>query len=141
MKVWSPRIFVLRQYRQLTASDINFAIVRPLVFKYAKLANLATTYACLVVRSHFITLADSDLAHANVMASRAMLCEILAMKLVRHFASDQLILAAVLTTSWSPIAGAPLEVIADVRSALGGDEEDMDEATLCGQQYQTCGSI
>ena len=37
------------------------------------------------------------------------------------------VLAAVLTTSWSPIAGAPTEVVADVRSALGGDEEDMDD--------------
>lgn len=82
--------------RQLTASDINFAIVRPLVMRYAKLKNMAVVYACLVVRSHFIEASDSDLAYSNVMVSRAMMCEILAMKLVRTFANDKLELAAVL---------------------------------------------
>ncbi|KAL5526362.1 hypothetical protein ACEPAF_8085 [Sanghuangporus sanghuang] len=114
-------------WEQLTASDINFAIIRPLVYKYARLKNMAVVYACLVVRSHFIQVTDDDLANANVMASRAMMCEILAMKLVRTFASSKLELAAVLTTSWSPIAGAPPEVVEAVLEALGGDEEDLDD--------------
>ncbi|KAL5504342.1 hypothetical protein ACEPAH_8416 [Sanghuangporus vaninii] len=114
-------------WEQLTASDINFAIIRPLVYKYAKLSNMAVVYACLVVRSHFIQVTDDDLANANVMASRAMMCEILAMKLVRTFASSKLELAAVLTTSWSPIVGAPPEVVEAVLEALGGDEEDLDD--------------
>ncbi|KAH8112747.1 receptor-activated Ca2+-permeable cation channel [Phellopilus nigrolimitatus] len=116
-------------WEQLTASDINFAIIRPLVFKYAKLKNMGVVYACLVVRSHFISITDEDLAHANVMASRAMLCELLAMKLVRHFANNKLELTAVLTTSWNPISGAPQDVVEDVKESLGGDEKDLDDPT------------
>lgn len=88
---------------------------------------MAAVYACLVVRSHFISLSDDDLANANVMASRAMTCELLAMKLVRHFANDKILLAAVLTTSWSPIAGASPEIVAEVRDSLGGDDDDLDD--------------
>lgn len=106
---------------------MNFAIVRPLVFKYAKLDNLAVVYACLVVRSHFINLVDDNLADANIMASRAMMCELLAIKLVRHFANDKIQLASVLTTSWSPVAGAPPGIVNEVRRSLGGDEREMDD--------------
>ena len=78
----------------MTASDVNFAIVRPLVFKYARLDNMAVIYACLVVRSYFLDEAESNLAYAGVMLSRAMLCEILAMKLLGYFAQSQIQLVA-----------------------------------------------
>lgn len=84
-------------------------------------------YACLVVRSHFINLVEGNLADANIMASRAMMCEILAMKLIRHFANDKIQLASALTTSWSPVAGAPPAVVNEVRRSLGGDEKDLDD--------------
>ncbi|KAA1467684.1 hypothetical protein DENSPDRAFT_813509 [Dentipellis sp. KUC8613] len=113
---------------QLTASDINFAIVRPLVFKYARLQNPSVVYAALVVRSHFLAAAEDDLAYSGVSLSRACLCEILAMKLVNHFANNQLQLVSVLTTSWSPLAGAPETVVHDVHSILGGsDDDEMDD--------------
>ena len=102
---------------------MNFALVRPLVFKYARLRNPAIVYACLVVREHFITLAEQDLAFSGVSFSRAILCEILAMKLVHHFASNRLELVSVLTTSWSPLAGAADDVIEDVKSALGRKDD------------------
>ena len=63
------------------------------------------------------------------MAARAMACEILAMKILRHFASSPIELASVLTTSWSPIAGAPEEVVGEVRSVLGRGEEDVEDPT------------
>jgi hypothetical protein len=108
---------------QLTASDVNFALVRPLVFKYARLRNPAIVYVCLVVREHFITVAEQDLAFSGVSFSRAILCEILAMKLVHHFASNQIELVSVLTTSWSPLAGAAGYVIEDVKSTLGRKDD------------------
>jgi len=37
----------------LTASETNFAIARPPVFKYARLENLDVLYRCLIVRSRF----------------------------------------------------------------------------------------
>ncbi|KAF9466490.1 receptor-activated Ca2+-permeable cation channel [Collybia nuda] len=111
---------------QLTASDINFSIVRPIVAKYARLKNMAVVYACLVVRSYFLSESESDLAYAGVMQSRATLCEILAMKLLSRFASNHIQLVAVLTTRWNPLAGAAFEIVEQVKHSLGGDEEDMD---------------
>ncbi|KAJ7274546.1 hypothetical protein B0H12DRAFT_1228255 [Mycena haematopus] len=106
---------------QLTASDINFTIVRPIVLKYAKLKNMAVVYACLVNRAYFLEESEDDLAYAGVMLSRATLCEILAMKLLSHFASNHITLVAVLTTSWSPLAGASSEVIEEVKQVLGSN--------------------
>ncbi|KAF7330430.1 hypothetical protein MVEN_02481800 [Mycena venus] len=106
---------------QLTASDINFTIVRPIVLKYAKLKNMAVVYACLVNRAYFLEESENDLAYAGIMLSRATLCEILAMKLLSHFASNHITLVAVLTTSWSPLAGASPEVIEEVKQVLGSN--------------------
>jgi hypothetical protein len=106
---------------QLTASDINFAVIRPLVFKYAKLQNMSVVYACFVVRSHFLSEAQDQLAYSGVMYSRANVCEILAMKLLARFSNNELQLAATLTASWNPLAGAPVDIIMDVREAIGQD--------------------
>lgn len=114
-------------WEQLMASDINFAVVRPLVTKYAKLRNMAVVYACMVVRSYFLAQSASDLAHAGVMYSRATLCEIMALKLLSHFASSKIQLVAVLTTLWCPLAGAPDDVIEEVKYSIGGEDEDVDD--------------
>ncbi len=45
------------------------------------------------------------------------------MKLVHHFASNQIELVSVLTTSWSPLAGATNDVIEDVKNILGNNED------------------
>lgn len=111
---------------QLTAADINFAIIRPLVFKYAKLQNMAVVYVCFVVRAHFLAEADNGLAYAGVMLSRASVCEILAMKLLSRFSANQLQLAATLTASWNPLAGAPADIVDEVRTAVGGEEQLQD---------------
>ncbi|KAI0312291.1 hypothetical protein OF83DRAFT_1166026 [Amylostereum chailletii] len=111
---------------QLTASDINFAIVRPLVFKYARLTNPAILYVCLVVRSHFLNAAEDDLAFSAVNCSRANLCELLAMKLVNHFAHNRIQLVSVLTAGWNPLTGAAPDVVSDVKSLLGGDDKNID---------------
>ncbi|KAG6879687.1 hypothetical protein C0992_012985 [Termitomyces sp. T32_za158] len=108
-------------WEQLTASDINFSIVRPLITKYARLENMAVVYACLVVRSYFLSQCERDLSTAGVMFSRATLCEILAMKLLRRFASNHIKLVAVLTTRWNPLAGATSEIVDEVSLAVGGD--------------------
>lgn len=119
----------------LTASDINFAVVRPLVFKYAKLQNMAVIYACFVVRSHFLSEAEEHLAYSGVMISRAALCEILATKLLARFSSNSLQLAATLTASWNPLSGAPADILNDVREAVGG--EDNMEDPQCA--LEVCG--
>lgn len=52
------------------------------------------------------------------MTARATFTEIMAMKLISHFASDRIQLAAVLTTSWSPLAGAPPDVAEEITQTL-----------------------
>ncbi|KAF8837769.1 hypothetical protein BDN67DRAFT_1071196 [Paxillus ammoniavirescens] len=109
-------------WEQLTAADVNFAVVRPLANKYARLRNMAVIYACMVVRSYFLSQAATDLAHSTVMSSRATLCEIIALKLLCHFASSKVQLVAVLTTLWNPLAGAPLDVVEEVKEVIGQED-------------------
>lgn len=127
---WTPLSAADLQTSQLTASDINFAVVRPLVFKYARLDNMAVVYACFVLRAHFLSEASEDLAYSGVMYSRASLCEILAMKLLGTFASNKMRLVAALTATWSPLAGAPLDVVQEVKSIMGTDEQDDPQCAL-----------
>lgn len=88
---------------------------------------MAVVYACLVVRSYFQAESDSDLAYASVMQSRAMLCEILAVKLLNRFASNHIVLVGVLMTRWNPLAGATYDIIDQVKISLGQEEDsDMD---------------
>lgn len=110
---------------QLTASDINFAVIRPLVSKYARLKNPAAVYACLVVRSHFLSMAGEDMAYTGIMLARADMCEILAMKLLNRFSSRKIQLTCVLMTSWDPLAGAPGDVYEDLKALLGRDCGEM----------------
>ncbi|KAG5646123.1 hypothetical protein DXG03_004362 [Asterophora parasitica] len=122
-----PLIPSLKKDAILTASDINFTIVRPIVQKYARLKNMAVVYSCLVVRHYFLSESEGDLANAGVMQSRATLCEILAMKLLSRFASNHIQLVAVLTTRWNPLAGATSDIVEQVSQSVGGDE-DIDSA-------------
>lgn len=105
-------------WEQLTGSDFTFSITRPLIEKYSRLNNMAIVYVCLVVRSYFLSQAEADLSVFNTMTARATFTEIMAMKLISHFASDRIQLAAVLTTSWSPLAGAPPDVAEEITQTL-----------------------
>ena len=111
--------------RQLTAADINFSIVRPIVTKYARLKNMSVVYVCLVVRSYFLAAAETKLAFSGVMNARASLCEILAMKLLSRFATNYIQLVAVLTTSWNPLAGATNQVLDEVKQVLNAHDDDI----------------
>ncbi|KAF8962728.1 hypothetical protein BDZ97DRAFT_1920296 [Flammula alnicola] len=117
-------------WEQLTAADINFSIVRPIVGKYARLKNMAVVYVCLVVRSYFLAEAETELAVAGVMLSRASLCEILAMKLLSRFATNYIQLVAVLTTTWNPLAGATNQVVEEVKHVLNDDDIDSVQSAI-----------
>ncbi|KZP22753.1 hypothetical protein FIBSPDRAFT_890108 [Athelia psychrophila] len=109
-------------WEQLTTADITFSIIRPLVFKYARLDNMATVYACMVVRSYFLGEAESNLAYSGVNISRASLCEILAMKLLGYYAENKIHLVA----GWEPLAGAPDAIAKEVRASMGSQDEPHD---------------
>lgn len=91
--------------------------------KYARLKNMSIIYVCLVVRSYFLAEAETDLAFANMMLSRANLCEILAMKLLSRFATHYLQLVAVLTTAWNPLTGATEDVVQEVKQSLNHHDD------------------
>ena len=83
---------------------------------------MAIVYACLVVRSYFLSQSTGNLAQSGVMDARAMLCEIMAMKLLNRFASDYIRLVAVLTTRWNPLAGAASDIVDQVQQVLAQEE-------------------
>jgi len=86
---------------------------------------MSIIYVCLVVRSYFLAQAETDLAFANMMLSRANLCEVLAMKLLSRFATNYIQLVAVLTTTWNPLTGASQDVIQEVKQSLNAHDDDM----------------
>jgi hypothetical protein len=70
-------------FDELHSVDVNFTVVRPLALKYARAQSIAIIYTLLLVRCHFASEAERDLAFASVNATRASLCELLAIKLLR----------------------------------------------------------
>jgi hypothetical protein len=112
------------KFRELAASEIS--IVRPLAFKYARLHNLAIVYACIVVRSYFLSEAEADLSYSGVMMARANLCEMLATNLLTRFASNHIQLVAVMTTEWNPLAGAPPDMIDKIKAAIRRRDGEVD---------------
>lgn len=99
---------------------------------------MAVIYACMVVRSYFLAQSASNLAHSSVMSSRATLCEIMALKLLSHFASSKVQLVAVLTTLWNPLAGAPMDIVEEVKEVIG--EEDCMESSQSAIEVGTFSS-
>ena len=95
------------------------------MIKYARTKNISVVYVCLVVRSYFLTEAETGLAFANLMLSRADLCEIMAIKLLSRFATNYIQLVAVLTTAWNPLIGANPHVVQEVKQVLKAQEDDM----------------
>ena len=69
------------------------------------------------------------------MMSRAALCELLAIKLARYYANDKTALATALTTNWRPTAGAPSEVVAEIKDRVGGSEEDLEDPNNALEVY------
>ncbi|KAG8886401.1 hypothetical protein FRB97_004936 [Tulasnella sp. 331] len=111
-------------WEQLNAPEINFSIVKPLVAMYARIHNKAVIYAFLVVRSHYMTSADEDLAFANMFMARAAFCELMAMKLLREFPNFDLVV--VCTTPWNALQGATDEMLQSIRKEVGDDDMKAD---------------
>lgn len=93
-------------WEELTSVDLNFTIVRPLAIKYSSLRSLAILYCLLLNRIEFQREATRDLAFQSVNNTRAALCELLAIKLLRTFSNDGLELVTALSASFHPLAGA-----------------------------------
>jgi hypothetical protein len=72
---------------------------------------MAIIYCALLAKSHYMELSEKNLAQAGTNTSRASLCELLAIKLLKRFSTTRIELAAVLTTSWNPCQGVSSQTL------------------------------
>ncbi|KIL69255.1 hypothetical protein M378DRAFT_21449 [Amanita muscaria Koide BX008] len=109
----------------LTAPDLTYTVIRPLVDKYTALqndGNMSIVFCCLLNRIHFLR--DDNLATASLSNTRALLCEILASRLFKQYGNDMLSLARVLTTIWPVYNGADPRIVRRAREERDGDLDD-----------------
>ncbi|KAF9266958.1 hypothetical protein L218DRAFT_921774 [Marasmius fiardii PR-910] len=111
-------------YEALTAPDLTYTLIRPLVEKYTAIqqdGNMAIVFCLLVNRVHFHR--DKALTTHSISRSRAELCEILAIRVLCEYGDNMMDLALVLTTSWPVYNGADDRVIELARQ----ERESLDE--------------
>jgi hypothetical protein len=99
---------------------LNVSVIRPLVDKLYEQDDISIVYALLVNRAQFL----SEQAHLsnrqNVNYTRAMLCELIATRILRRFNEDNegphnlLVLAHILIAGFEPFQNAPEEIRAEV---------------------------
>ncbi|KAJ8095307.1 hypothetical protein PM082_010530 [Marasmius tenuissimus] len=111
-------------YEALTAPDLTYTLIRPLVEKYGAVqqdGNRSVVFSFLINRIHFSR--DKNLTTASVSRSRAELCEILATRILREYGNSMMDLALALTTSWSVYTGADDRLMEMARN----EREDLEE--------------
>ncbi|KAG8904106.1 hypothetical protein FRB99_002225 [Tulasnella sp. 403] len=96
----------------LSAPDLTYSLVQPLYDKYSEMQNMATVFCFLLNRVHYLR--DQALSTIPLSQSRAALCELIAIRLLRDYAESTMELATVMTTSWCIYAGAGPEVLVKV---------------------------
>lgn len=116
-------------WEDLTGHELNFALVRPLALKYSKLRSPAILYALLFTRIHFLRESERDLAYRTVNETRAALCELLATKLLRTFATDGMELVTALAAPFWPWQGADETTLAAAKARGMGGEDAESQAT------------
>ncbi|KAI1128892.1 nonselective cation channel [Nemania abortiva] len=101
---------------QLGDLRLNVSVVRPLVDKLYELDDISIVYCLLVNRSQFLHEQEHMSNRQNVYFTRAMLCEIVATRILRRFGDDNpgseglLLLAKILVAGFEPFQNAPEEV-------------------------------
>ncbi|KJK79968.1 hypothetical protein H634G_04207 [Metarhizium anisopliae BRIP 53293] len=104
--------YTLDHFRQ---PSLNALIVRPLVDRLYETQNISIVY-CLLANRVFFLKSQSGLATQSVNRARAILCELVATRVIRRFHEDNpgneglLLLAQILVEGFDPFDGAPYEV-------------------------------
>ncbi|ORX39230.1 hypothetical protein BD324DRAFT_618919 [Kockovaella imperatae] len=111
-------------YEQLHAPDSTYTIVRPLTEKYLELQNQSIIF-CLLLNKIQFTRDSAQLSISTLSTSRATLCEVLAIRVLRGWSERTLPLATVLLTPWALYQGASPEVIA--RAKEEGDDDILNQ--------------
>ncbi|EWC46026.1 hypothetical protein DRE_04819 [Drechslerella stenobrocha 248] len=102
--------------KQLRDPRTNTSVVRPLVDKYYELKDVSIVFCLLVNRMQFRSEQTQQSHEQSINLSRAILCELVATRILRRFHEDNpgqdglLLLANVLVTGFSPFQGAPVDV-------------------------------
>lgn len=111
---------------QLRAPRINASVVRPLANRLFDLNDVSVPYCLLVNKLQFLR-EQTFTAHQTITATRAMMCELLAQKIMRRFDEETpghdglLLLANMIAAGFEPFQNAPEEVS---RQALGWTVQD-----------------
>ncbi|KKY28286.1 putative nonselective cation channel [Phaeomoniella chlamydospora] len=102
---------------QLRSARINIQIIRPLVDQFYKLQDVSIIYCLLVNRMQFLREQSYQAQHQTVRLTRALVCELIAEKIIRRFGEHNpgpkglLLLANILVAPFEPFQNAPEEVI------------------------------
>ena len=100
---------------QLRAPRINVAIVRPLVNRLWNGKDVSIIYCLLVNKLQFLREQAFE-AHQTINTTRAVLCELVALKILRRFDEEHpdreglLLLANILVAGFEPFQNAPPEI-------------------------------
>ncbi|KAK4158981.1 hypothetical protein QBC43DRAFT_305040 [Cladorrhinum sp. PSN259] len=98
---------------ELRAPRLDRLVVRPLVDRLYNPSDPATVYALLANRIQFLRPRSHELLQQTVNESRAVLCELLAIRILRRFHEDHtgrsglLLLAHILVSGFDPCDAAP----------------------------------
>lgn len=110
----------------LTGPDLTYTLVRPLEEKYnaiQRAGNKSVVFCFLLNRVNFIR-DQKNLTTGPLSSSRAMLCEILAIRCLRDNGSSMLNMALVLTTKWQVWSGADPHIVEMAREERDDDLEE-----------------
>jgi len=108
---------------QLRAPRINVAIVRPLVHRIWEKHDESIIYCLLVNKLQFLR-EQAFQAHQTINTTRAMLCELVALKILRRTDEDNsgreglLLLANILVAGFEPFQKAPGEIVRESNHAI-----------------------
>lgn len=117
-------------YEQLRAPRLNNAVVRPLLDKYYGLQDISIVFCLLVNRVQFLKDISYRSHFASVRTTRALLCEILALRLLRQFDEDSsgsdglLLITNIVIAGFDPFQNAPRQIPKSSARALAGAFQD-----------------
>ncbi|KAK4103089.1 hypothetical protein N658DRAFT_505496 [Parathielavia hyrcaniae] len=110
---------------QLRDVRLNVSVIRPLVDKLYEQDDISIVYCLLVNRAQFLAEQAHLTNRQNVNFTRAMLCELIATRILRRFNEDNeepgggdgrnlLVLAHILIAGFEPFQNAPAEIRSEV---------------------------
>ena len=108
---------------QLRAPRINASIVRPLANRLFDLNDVSVPYCLLVNKLQFLR-EQTFVAHQTITTTRAMMCELLAQKIMRRFDEENvghdglLLLANMMVGGFEPFQNAPPEIVRENYHAI-----------------------